>query len=119
GAGMLEDGAAGPNYRAMFRSLVDAMAPRPGEAILDIGCGAGSLDRQLARLLPHQITALDPNLFLQGEGKTLATAEGLAGRIDFVPGNAEALPFPDASFGCVFSVTVFEECDATKALAEA
>jgi hypothetical protein len=65
GMAMLEDRAAAPSYRAMFRGLVDAMAPQPGEAILDIGCGAGSLDRQLARLVPNKITAIDPNTFLQ------------------------------------------------------
>lgn len=119
GMAMLEDRAAAPSYRAMFRSLVDAMAPQPGEAILDIGCGAGSLDRQLARLVPNRITAIDPNTFLQGEAAALAASEALADRIEFRPGNAEALPFPDATFGCVFSVTVFEECDAEKALAEA
>jgi len=119
GMAMLEDRAAAPSYRAMFKSLVDAMAPQPGETILDIGCGAGSLDRQLARLVPNKITAVDPNAFLQSEALALAAAEGLGDRIEFLPGNAEALPFPDASFGCVFSVTVFEECDADKALSEA
>ena len=39
-------------------------------------------------------------------------------RIRFLPGNAEALTFPDASFDAVFSVTVLEECDADRALAE-
>ena len=119
GVAMLEDRAAMPSYRAMFRGLVDAMAPQPGEAILDIGCGAGSLDRQLAKLVPNAITAVDPNGFLQGEAAALAAADGLADRIAFVPGNAESLPFPDATFGCVFSVTVFEECNADTALAEA
>src|SRR6202011_5107770 len=43
GVAMLEDRASMPSYRAMFRGLVEAMAPRPGELILDVGCGAGSL----------------------------------------------------------------------------
>jgi SAM-dependent methyltransferase len=119
GMAMLEDRAAAPSYRAMFRALVDAMAPQPGELILDIGCGAGSLDRQLARMVPNKIVAIDPNSFLQNEAADLASSEGLGDRIEFRPGNAEALPFPDATFGCVFSVTVFEECDADTAIAEA
>ena len=119
GMAMLEDRAAAPSYRAMFRGLIDAMAPQPGELILDIGCGAGSLDRQLARLVPNKIVAIDPNTFLQSEAAALVASEGLGDRIEFRPGNAEALPFPDATFGCVFSVTVFEECDVDKALAEA
>ena len=119
GMAMLEDRAAAPSYRAMFRGLVDAMAPQPGELILDIGCGAGSLDRQLARMVSNKIVGIDPNSFLQSEAATLAVSQGLGDRIEFRPGNAEALPFPDATFGCVFSVTVFEECDADKAIAEA
>lgn len=118
GVAMLEDRARAPSYRAMFRGLVDAMAPRPGGAILDVGCGAGSLDRQLARLVDNSITAVDPNSFLLREAAALAEGDGLAGRVDFRLGNAEALPFADASFDCVFSVTVLEECDAGKAIAE-
>jgi len=118
GVAMLEDRASMPSYRAMFRSIVDAMAPQPGDAILDVGCGAGSLDRQLARLVDNKITAVDPNAFALSEAAGMAEAEGLGSRISFTPGNAEALPFPDATFGCVFSVTVLEECDADKALAE-
>jgi ubiquinone/menaquinone biosynthesis C-methylase UbiE len=120
GIAALEDRAKMPTYRAMFRTLIDEIAPQPGEAILDVGCGAGSLDRLLAhRLGPaNPLTALDANPFWLAEAEALAAEEGLAGRIDFVPGNAEALPFPDASFGTVFSVTVIEECDADRAIAE-
>ena len=118
GVAMLEARAQTPSYRAMFHGLVDAMAPRPGEAILDVGCGAGSLDRQLAGMVDNPITAIDPNTFLLSEAAALAESEDLASRIDFKPGNGEALPFPDASFDCVFSVTVLEECDAEKAIAE-
>jgi SAM-dependent methyltransferase len=118
GVAMLEDRAQMPSYRAMFRGLVDAMAPAPGESILDVGCGAGSLDRQLVRLVDNKITAIDPNTFLLREAAALAAADGLAERIDFRPDNAEALPFPEATFGCVFSVTVLEECNADRAIAE-
>jgi SAM-dependent methyltransferase len=120
GIAALEDRARMPTYRAMFRTLVDTMAPLPGEAILDVGCGAGSLDRLLVhRLGPaNPLTALDANPFWLKEAGALAAEEGLAGAINFVPGNAEALPFPDDAFGAVFSVTVIEECDADRAIAE-
>lgn len=120
GVAALEDRARAPTYQAMFRTLIDLMAPAPGETILDIGCGAGSLDRLLARRLgvANPITAIDVNRFLLGEAAALAREEGLDGAIRFAPGSAEALPFADASFDCLFSVTVLEECDADRALAE-
>ncbi|HKM70502.1 MAG TPA: methyltransferase domain-containing protein [Stellaceae bacterium] len=121
GVASLEDRARMPSYRAMFRTLIDVVAPRPGEAILEIGCGAGSLVRLLAQGLgtANPITAADVSPFLLREAAQLAEADGLAGLIEFRQGNAEALPFEDASYDCVYSVTVFEECDARRAIAEA
>jgi SAM-dependent methyltransferase len=120
GVAMLEDRARAPTYQAMFRTLIDLLAPEPGAPILDVGCGAGSLDRQLARRLAgaNPITAVDANPFLLREAAALTAAQGLADAIRFAPGNAEALPFADATFGCAFSVTVLEECDADRAIAE-
>ncbi|HMD62973.1 MAG TPA: methyltransferase domain-containing protein [Stellaceae bacterium] len=121
GVASLEDRAQMASYRGMFRSLIDAIAPQPGEKILEIGCGAGSLVRQLAVRLgeTNPITAADVNPFLLREAALLAEAEGLAGAIHFAEGNAEALPFETESFDCAYSVTVFEECDADRAIAEA
>jgi SAM-dependent methyltransferase len=121
GVASLEDRAQMPTYRSMFRTLIDLIAPRRGEAVLEIGCGAGSLVRLLAKWLgeTNPITAADVNPFLLREAGQLAETEGLAGRIRFTEGNAEALPFGDGSFDCVYSVTVFEECDADRAIAEA
>jgi SAM-dependent methyltransferase len=121
GVASLEDRARMPTYQAMFRTLIDQIGPRPGEAILEIGCGAGSLVRLLARRLgdANPITGADVNPFLLGEAAQLAAAEGLGELIRFTEGNAEALPFEDHSFDCAYSVTVFEECDADRAIAEA
>ena len=121
GVASLEDRAQMPTYRAMFRTLIDVIAPQPDEAFLEIGCGAGSLVRLLAQRLDssNPITAVDVNPFLLQEAADLAEAAGLSGAIHFTEGNAEALPFDDEAFDCVYSVTVFEECDADRAIAEA
>jgi SAM-dependent methyltransferase len=118
GVAALEDRARAPTWQAMFRTLVDLMAPQEGSRILDVGCGSGALDRQLAeRLGPAaRIDAVDVNPFFLREAAGLVADFG--GRIRFAPGGATALPFADEAFDCVFSVTVLEECDADAAIAE-
>jgi SAM-dependent methyltransferase len=120
GVASLEDRARMPTYQAMFRTLVDLMMPRPGDKILEIGCGAGSLVRLLARRLgaANPITGLDANPYLLHEAAALTAAQGQGATIRFAHGNAEALPFADGSYDCVYSVTVLEECDAERAIAE-
>jgi SAM-dependent methyltransferase len=120
GVAALEDRARAPTYRAMFRTLVDTMALADDAAVLDVGCGAGSLDRLLAQRpgSQHRIVAMDTNPFLLREAAALATAAGIGDRIRFEEGNAEALPFGDATFDGAFSVTVLEECDADRAIRE-
>ena len=58
------------------------------------------------------------NPFYLKEAGALVAEDGLTGGIRFLPGSAEALPFPDAAFDAIFSVTVLEECDADGAIAE-
>lgn len=116
GIAALEDRAQSPSYQGMIRTMFDIIAPRANEVILDIGCGSGALDRILAQRYgtANPITATDINPFLLREAAALAASLP----ITFQPANAEALPFPNASFDCIYSVTVLEECDADKALAE-
>ncbi len=119
GIAALEDRARAPTYRAMFRTLVDLLVPEPGARMLDVGCGSGALDRMLATLQPTvRIEAADLNPFFLGEARALATKDGLDERIDFIEASATDLPFADGTFDCVFSVTVLEECDADRAIAE-
>ena len=120
GVAALEDRARGPSYAGMIHGLFDVIAPEPGETILDIGCGSGALDRLLAKRFGavNPIVAIDLNPFLLREAAALAAGEGLAAHITFREGNAERLPFPDASVDHAFSVTVLEECDADLALRE-
>ncbi|MBN8902466.1 MAG: methyltransferase domain-containing protein [Rhodospirillales bacterium] len=120
GVAMLEDRARAPSYRGVANTLFDLLDPGAGARVLDVGCGSGALDRLLAARLPAggEIVATDLNPFLLAEARDLAEEAGVAARIRFTDGNAEALPFPDASFDHAFSVTVLEECDADRALRE-
>ena len=107
-------------YLQMVRTLIEEAELCPGEVVLEVGCGSGVLARWLARRTAgrNHITGVDINPYLLREAKALARQEGLKGAIEFRDGNAEALPFADSSFDVVMSVTVIEEADADRMLAE-
>jgi SAM-dependent methyltransferase len=119
-ARIIERRAATAGFRRVVGTLVDALALRPGDRLLDVGCGTGALDRWLAQRSAgaNPIVAVDINRFLLHEAEPLARKEDLAAVIEFREGNAEALPFPDGRFDATVSVTVLEEVDADRALAE-
>lgn len=116
----LEARGQSTGYLSVVRNLIEAVHLQPGETILDVGCGSGVLDRWLARHTggAHRIVAVDIHRTLLREAAALAAKEGLAGRIEFHDGNAEALPFPDHSFDVTMSATVMELLDADRMLRE-
>ena len=73
----------------------------PGTRLLDVGCGAGQLTLPAARK-GIQVTGLDLAANLVHQARTKAAAEGLPIQVD--EGDAEALPYPDASFDVVMSL---------------
>jgi demethylmenaquinone methyltransferase / 2-methoxy-6-polyprenyl-1,4-benzoquinol methylase len=78
-----------PRWRA---AMVDAVDPQPGQRILDVATGTGMVARALARR-GASVTALD-----QSEAMlSVARAREHSG-VTFVQGEAERLPFADASF---------------------
>jgi ubiquinone/menaquinone biosynthesis C-methylase UbiE len=72
-----------------------------GIRLLDVGCGAGQLTLPAARK-GIQVTGLDLAANLVQQARTKAAEEGLAIHID--EGDAEDLPYPDASFDVVMSL---------------
>ncbi len=116
----LEARGRAAGFLAMVRSLMEEVHLRPGETVLDVGCGTGVLDRWLTHRTgrTNRITGVDINSYLLREAKAMATKEGLEEVIDFRTESAEALSFADSSFDVTMSVTVMEEVDADKMLAE-
>ena len=117
---VLEARGRAAGYRRIVRALLDEARLRSGEHLLEVGSGSGALVRRLARRTAgaNPITGVDINSYLLREAAALAKRDGLADAISFREGNAEALPFADASFDVVMSVTVIEEADADRMLAE-
>jgi ubiquinone/menaquinone biosynthesis C-methylase UbiE len=117
---ILEARGHASGYLQMVRTLIEVAGLPPGEAILEVGCGSGVLARWLARRTAghNRITGVDINPYLLREANALARQEGLEGAIEFRDCDAQALPFADNSFEVVMSVTVIEETDADRMLAE-
>jgi SAM-dependent methyltransferase len=74
---------------------------RLGESLLDVGCSAGNAAIRAARA-GGRVVGLDltPELFVAG--RQLAAKAGVD--VEWIEGDAEALPFDDASFDVVVSV---------------
>ena len=83
------------------REFFEHLPIEPGTRMLDLACGAGQLSVMAARL-GAIVTGLDlaPNSIEQARAR--AVAENL--NIDFVEGDVESLPYPDASFDLVVSL---------------
>ena len=76
---------------------------KPGDRLLDIGCGTGSLLQAVRLAFPQtELFGVDPSTAM------LAVRERkLPSCIDLRQGVAENLPFPDQSFTTVVSTSVF------------
>jgi len=82
-----------------FQLLHHLLNLRPGDSILDVGCGTGWLTRRFATLPELCVTGIDPN------PEWLAYARGRDAKTQYLEGDGCALPFADKSFDRVVSVT--------------
>jgi SAM-dependent methyltransferase len=109
-----------PDVVEQRRVLRERLALRPGEDVLDIGSGPGFLVGEMAAAVGREgsVHGIDPSENM----RQLAAArdrQAEAGSVTFGPGEANALPFPDASFDVVTSTQVYEYVtDLAGALAE-
>jgi SAM-dependent methyltransferase len=81
--------------------LSDAADLRAGSTVLDVACGSGNAALAAARL-GCVVTGIDYVPALLERGRERAAAERLD--VDFRHGDAEQIPFPDASFDAAVSV---------------
>jgi SAM-dependent methyltransferase len=112
--------ARAQGYLRVVRSVVDEADLRPGESVLEVGCGPGVILRWLARHThgANPITGVDVNPYLLREAAALVKKEGIEGAIELREGNGEALPFADGRFDVTMACTVMEEGNADRMLAE-
>jgi demethylmenaquinone methyltransferase / 2-methoxy-6-polyprenyl-1,4-benzoquinol methylase len=85
-----------PRWR---RALVDAVAPKAGEKILDVATGTGMVAAELRRRADCSVVGIDQSPEMLAAAR--ARFVGEAARVELVEGQAEELPFADASFDVV------------------
>ena len=88
--------------KAIREKLLDLAAPAPGESVLDVGCGTGTLAIALKpRVGEGEVHGIDasPEMIEVAKEKAAKARSD----IDFQVALIEAIPFPDASFDLVTS----------------
>lgn len=96
-----------PDVVAQRARVIEMLAPRPGERILDIGVGPGLLAHDLARMVGEagRLVGLDAAPAMLTMARTRLAALPQA---ECVEGDAGRLAFPDASFDAAVSTQVYE-----------
>lgn len=105
--GFLDAERAKPEMRAAAARLLHVLAPRPGDRVLDVGCGAGDATRAVAeRVAPGGIAiGVDIDPLMVGEAKRRSAGAALP--VQFRVGDIYTLDFPGASFDACRGERVF------------
>ncbi|WP_371224978.1 bifunctional demethylmenaquinone methyltransferase/2-methoxy-6-polyprenyl-1,4-benzoquinol methylase UbiE [Roseovarius sp. 2305UL8-3] len=86
-------------HRLWKDAMMDWLAPRPGQKLLDVAGGTGDISfRFLKRAGSGHATVLDLTEPMLVEGRKRAEAAQMADSLDWIVGDAMALPFEDNSF---------------------
>ncbi len=107
----LSFGQNGRWRRAMVDSVVDGaidgMAGGGPARVLDVATGTAGVALQLARRTGAQVTGIDITEEMLRRGGTAVRREGLQAQIVLVAGQAERLPFADATFDALTFTYLF------------
>jgi ubiquinone/menaquinone biosynthesis C-methylase UbiE len=90
----------GNTLQIIAEQLVESAGVRAGQRVLDVACGQGNAALAAARRFADS-TGIDYVTDLLAQGRARADAEHLD--VEFTEADAEALPFPEASFDAVLS----------------
>ncbi len=98
--------------RAFRERLVELARLEPGESVLDIGCGTGSLAIAASRQLggSGSVHGLDASPQMIARARKKALEAGV--EITFTEGAVEELPFPDQRFDVVLSTLMLHHLAA-------
>ena len=83
---------------ASTRQLAEFAGLKPGESVLDLGCGIGGPSRVLANEFGCKVTGIDLTPEFIEAARALTERCGLSGSVQFDTGNALDLPYSDGTF---------------------
>ena len=108
-------------HRFWKDAMMDWLAPRGGQLLLDVAGGTGDISfRFLKRARNAHATVLDLTEPMLAEGRKRAATAGISDQLDWVVGDAMALPFEDQTFDVyTISFGIRNVTNPKKALAEA
>jgi demethylmenaquinone methyltransferase/2-methoxy-6-polyprenyl-1,4-benzoquinol methylase len=96
---IMNDVMSGGVHRLWKDAMMDWLAPRRGQRLLDVAGGTGDIAfRFLRRAGQAEAVVLDLTEPMLTEGRKRAEAARMESMLDWVVGDAMALPFPDNSF---------------------
>lgn len=98
-----------PIMQDFYRMVIeDVLSKTPSGRILDVGTGPGYLPLQLAQMSSGlEIKAIDISPAMVEIARKNAQQMGLSGRVEFVLGSAEKMPFEQEHFDLVVSTGSF------------
>ena len=99
---LMNDLMSGGIHRWWKAQLILALKPRPGQRLIDVAGGTGDIARRaLPHLLPTaggRVVLCDANPRMLALGRARTIDEGILAGIDWLAGDAEALPFGECRF---------------------
>lgn len=88
--------------------LTETLRPRPGNRILDVGCGEGTAEVRIARLHVSQIRLIGVDLMIERVMVARHQTAAHNQRVGFTTADACHLPFRDDVFDSTFCVAVLQ-----------
>ena len=86
-------------HRIWKDAMMDWLAPRPGQKLLDVAGGTGDISFRFLKRAGHgHATVLDLTEPMLVEGRNRAEASAMGDSLDWVVGDAMHLPFEDNTF---------------------
>jgi len=101
-------------HRIWKDTLMDALRPRPGMRLADIGGGTGDIAFRFLARGGAAVSVIDINAEMLAQGRDRAVDRGILDGIDWINGDAEKLPLDDMSVDayttafCIRNVTHIE-----------